>query len=192
METVLKQRLIGTVVIIALAVIFVPMILDDSGPQESVVLNVEVPPEPKFNFESELPDPKQLDEVPVLATGKEPDSKPLSVEKDVKSEVQQPDADKVSSAKIVEATANHIKPNPALNTWVVQVAAFGEKHKAIALQEKLLVSSYSVFIEKSVNGNEVLYRVKIGPELKREDAEKLRDKVKKEQSLMDSFVTNHP
>jgi len=52
METTLKQRLIGAAVIIALAVIFVPMILDGSGRQESVALNMEVPPEPTFTFES--------------------------------------------------------------------------------------------------------------------------------------------
>ncbi len=191
METTLKQRLIGAAVIIALAVIFVPMILDGSGQRESVAINIDVPPEPKFTFESELPDPKQLDELPVLEKSIGSDSIQTSVDEKVESKTQSV-PDKVSSPKIVEATANHIKVNPSLNAWAVQVAAFGEKDKALVLKEKLLASNYSAFTEKSANGSKVLYRVKVGPELKRENAEKLRDKIEKEYGLTGSFVTNHP
>ncbi len=191
METTLKQRLIGAAVIIALAVIFVPMILDGSGQRKSVAINIDVPPEPKFTFESELPDPKQLDELPVLEKSIGSDSIQTSVDEKVESKTQSV-PDKVSSPKIVEATANHIKVNPSLNAWAVQVAAFGEKDKALVLKEKLLASNYSAFTEKSANGSKVLYRVKVGPELKRENAEKLRDKIEKEYGLTGSFVTNHP
>ncbi len=191
METTLKQRLIGAAVIIALAVIFVPMILDGSGQRESVAINIDVPPEPKFTFESELPDPKQLDELPVLEKSIGSDSIQTSVDEKIESKTQSV-PDKVSSPKIVEATANHIKVNPSLNAWAVQVAAFGEKDKALVLKEKLLASNYSAFTEKSANGSKVLYRVKVGPELKRENAEKLRDKIEKEYGLTGSFVTNHP
>ncbi len=191
METTLKQRLIGAAVIIALAVIFVPMILDGSGQRESVAINIDVPPEPKFTFESESPDPKQLDELPVLEKSIGSDSIQTSVDEKVESKTQSV-PDKVSSPKIVEATANHIKVNPSLNAWAVQVAAFGEKDKALVLKEKLLASNYSAFTEKSANGSKVLYRVKVGPELKRENAEKLRDKIEKEYGLTGSFVTNHP
>ncbi len=191
METTLKQRLIGAAVIIALAVIFVPMILDGSGQRESVAINIDVPPEPKFTFESELPDPKQLDELPMLEKSIGSDSTQTSGDEKIESKTQSV-PDKVSSPKIVEATANHIKVNPSLSAWAVQVAAFGEKDKALVLKEKLLASNYSAFTEKSANGSKVLYRVKVGPELKRENAEKLRDKIEKEHGLTGSFVTNHP
>ena len=190
METTLKQRLIGAAVIIALAVIFVPMILDGSGQQESVVINMEVPLAPKFTFESDLPDPKQIDELPAIEKNTEVDSKQTTEDEKPIAETTVPDS--ASSPKIVEATANHIKTNPALSAWAVQVAAFGEKEKALALQEKLLAGDYSAFTEKYSNGNKVLYRVKVGPELKRKNAEILRDKIKKEHGLTGSFVTNHP
>ncbi len=214
METTLKQRLIGAAVIIALAVIFVPMILDGSGRQESVALNKEVPPEPTFSFDSNLPDPKKLDELPPIKTTATVNSEEQATE----STAKQPDVDKISSIKkveekksqsaenkttdskatqtanvhVVEATENHIKTNPALSAWAVQVAAFGEKGKALALQEKLLASKLSVFTEQSGKGDKLVYRVKVGPELKRENAEKLRDKIEKEHNLKGSFVTKHP
>lgn len=208
METTLKQRLIGAAVIIALAVIFVPMILDGSGREQSVALNMEVPPEPTFTFESELPDEKQLDELPAIdhteektvlskssnkteaatkqtTTHEQVDAKPPVVEKQVNAESK-------SSAKTIEATETHIKTNPALSAWAVQVAAFGEKDKALALQEKLLASNFSAFTEESGNANKTIYRVKVGPELQRENADKLRDKIEKEHGLKGSFVTKHP
>ncbi len=210
METTLKQRLIGAAVIIALAVIFVPMILDGSGRQESVALNMEVPPEPTFTFESDLPDPKELDKLPPiqkkeaestddqsslqsevdtkLSTKKLEDSKPKPSE----NKTTDPKATQIAKIPVLEATENHIKTNPALSAWAVQVAAFGEKGKALALQEKLLASNLSAFTEQSGKGEKLVYRVKVGPELKRENAEKLRDKIEKEHGLKGSFVTKHP
>lgn len=208
METTLKQRLIGAAVIIALAVIFVPMILDGSGREESVALNMEVPPEPTFTFESELPDPKQLDELSSIEqsndaqtpeeqstdnSSSQPSDLDQAPQEDFRQTTDDPAEKQVAStAQVVEATENHIETNPALSAWAVQVAAFGEKDKAIALQEKLLASKISAFTEQFGKGNKIVYRVKIGPELKRENAEKLRDKIEKEHGLKDSFVTKHP
>ena len=189
METTLKQRLIGAAVLIALAVIFVPMILDGSGQRDSVTLNMEVPPEPEFTFESELPDPEKLDDAPAIVQKKQ--------RGDDKPKVDETEGAKVKAAsvpvpKVVEATEDHIKKNPSLNAWAVQVAAFGEHDKALALEKKLIAANYSAFTEESKSGSKILYRVKVGPELKRENAEKLKNKIEKEQGLSDSFVINHP
>jgi len=208
METTLKQRLIGAAVIIALAVIFVPMILDGSGRQESVALNMEIPPEPTFSFESDLPSPKELDDIPpiekpkaTLPKAQEPKAQepkptvkevePKKPEK-VQNKTTAPAAKQVDKVKVVKATEDHIKTDPKLSGWAVQVAAFGEKGKALALQEKLLAGKMSAFTEQSGSGNKLIYRVKVGPELKRENAEKLRDKIEKEHGLKGSFVTKHP
>ena len=88
MEVTLKQRLIGAVVLIALAVIFVPMILDGSGWKKSVVSNIKVQPEPKFTFESELPDPKRLNELPALERDNGSDAKQTMADKKSDSETQ--------------------------------------------------------------------------------------------------------
>ena len=210
METTLKQRLIGAAVIIALAVIFVPMILDGSGRQESVAINMEVPPEPTFTFDSELPDPKQLDELPPIKKAEENTPKEMVVETEsteesaasatvekskpveTQSKTTVATATQANKTQVVEATENHIKTNPALSAWAVQVAAFGEKSKALALQEKLIASKISAFTEQSGEGDKVIYRVKVGPELKRENAEKLRDQIENEHGLKGSFVTKHP
>ena len=200
METTLKQRLIGAAVIIALAVIFVPMILDGSGQQKSIAMNMEVPPEPKFSFETDLPDPKELEKLPVINKKKEPkhtiaeDSPVTTTDQSGKESIAKtniPAKDDVIP-EVVEATANHIKPQSALGVWAVQVAAFSEKEKAIALQKKLKANKFPAFTERTATGTKVVYRVKVGPELKKENAEKLRDKIEKQQGIKDSFVISHP
>ena len=191
METTLKQRLIGAAVLIALAVIFVPMLLDGSGQRESVALNIEVPPEPKFTFESELPDPKELENLPSIEKKSEKTPEP-EVKEMPKSAKESTPSKEASDKTIVEATANLIKTNPSLSAWAVQVAAFGEKEKALALQQKLLDGNFPAFTEETSNENKIVYRVKVGPEIKRENEEKLRDKIIKELNLQGSFVTNHP
>lgn len=51
METSLKQRLLGAALLIALAVIFIPMLFDGDEREEPVTLDMDAPPEPEYSFE---------------------------------------------------------------------------------------------------------------------------------------------
>lgn len=184
MDVKLKQRLIGAIALIALAVILVPMVLDGPVDQKPMELNIGIPPEPEFIFESELPDPKQLDDLPALK------------KKEVK---QQASVDKKAQAKtrddpgdVVKPAADPVKANSAPGAWAVQIGAFGEKDKALALQEKLRAGKYPAVMEESVDENKLVYRVKVGSKLSREDAEKLRASIAKEHGLTGIVVPSHP
>jgi len=53
MDSALKQRLLGAAVLIALAIIFVPMFLGNSPPKEaSAIQNLDIPPLPDRKFET--------------------------------------------------------------------------------------------------------------------------------------------
>ena len=198
----MKQRLIGAVVLIALAVIFVPMLLDGSGRKESAVVEEELSlAPPKFNFESKLPDPEQLDSLPAAEKPSEPQvvavpaEKPESAEPVAPQPVEQPAPQKAKpppEPKVPEAAANKITPSPSLSAWAVQVAAFEEKGKALALEKKLVASDFPAFTEKFEKRGKVLYRVRVGPELKRENADQLRAKIEKDQGIKGAFVAPHP
>ncbi|MEO7012844.1 MAG: SPOR domain-containing protein [Dokdonella sp.] len=55
MDPALKQRLLGAVVLIALAIIFVPMMFSGSAPKtDSVTANLEIPPVPTREFETRV------------------------------------------------------------------------------------------------------------------------------------------
>ena len=50
MDKRLQQRLIGAAVVIALAVIFVPMLLSGGGGKKTVSVDMKIPPEPAYSF----------------------------------------------------------------------------------------------------------------------------------------------
>src|SRR5450432_426247 len=53
MDSALKQRLLGAAVLIALAIIFVPMFLGNAPPkQDSTTVNLDIPPPPERKFET--------------------------------------------------------------------------------------------------------------------------------------------
>ena len=53
MDSALKQRLLGAAVLIALAVIFLPMFFSSTPPkQENTTLGLNIPPAPERNFET--------------------------------------------------------------------------------------------------------------------------------------------
>ncbi|MBL7003142.1 MAG: SPOR domain-containing protein [Gammaproteobacteria bacterium] len=181
METQLKQRLVGIAVIVSLAVIFLPMLLDGAGMVETNLyknteLEVPLPPQvmrraPDFDAKS-----KQLKEkvqqipamaVPIQAMLKEPTT--------VESKKQ---IVKTNNKKKVDATA---KKETA--SWVVQVGSFKDQKKADALKKK--VTSYKVgkvFLQNAIIGKEKIFRVRIGlfPSVKKAEAvsNKLNSKYK--------------
>src|ERR1700752_999908 len=65
MDLSLKQRLLGAVVLIALAVIFIPMLLSGPAPQQtSETVNLAIPPAPDREFQNRV--------LPVDATKQDP------------------------------------------------------------------------------------------------------------------------
>ena len=52
MDKALKQRLVGASILILLAVIFLPMVLDGPDPEQNRVISIETPERPQFDFES--------------------------------------------------------------------------------------------------------------------------------------------
>lgn len=79
MDLALKQRLVGAIVLIALAVIFLPMLLDGSGAPERLDVEVEIPersepPESRFespDVASEIEQERQATAAEPAATGTE-------------------------------------------------------------------------------------------------------------------------
>lgn len=55
MDNTMKQRMVGAIVLVALAVIFIPMLLEDKEPPvDSVKLEKQIPPEPSTDYRTDL------------------------------------------------------------------------------------------------------------------------------------------
>jgi len=69
-------------------------------------------------------------------------------------------------------------------SWVVQLGSFSNQKNADDLETKLRSQGYRVFVERiAAQGGQVVYRVRVGPEGQRAEAEGMRDKLAHELHL---------
>ncbi len=164
MDEGLKKRLIGATVLVSLVVIFVPMLLQRESVLEQEIhqSNIPIPPKREYRTsvlpaqdESLFSPPKEI--VPI-----QPGEKPPSLNPSPPAEKQ---AQPSPSAPPVPATG--------LSAWMIQVASFSGQENAQRLVKTLREKDFSTSIQQeSIKGKKV-YRVLVGPEVDRNQAEKL-------------------
>lgn len=153
MEEPLKRRLVGAAVLASLAVIFVPMLVEErpAPPPEMP----KIPPRPEaIPFASQ-----QLSrEVPREVKRVEP-----------KRITPEPEA---VAAKPVE------QPKTGLTAWVVKVGSFSNKDNATRLVKKLRKAGFPTPDAEMVQvKGKNIYRVKVGPFLEKKRASQILSKV---------------
>jgi len=84
-------------------------------------------------------------------------------------------------------------PNaPRLSSgWAVQVGIFSSIENANKLKERIIASGQAAFVSEISTQDGKSFRVRVGPELKRENANALKDKVNAQFGL-EGFVVAHP
>jgi DedD protein len=171
MDQPLKQRLIGATILICLAVIFIPMFIGEE-PAHKKSISIEIPEPPK-NFDSRilpLPEQKTEELAEVQVNGKEP----------------------VKIIKPIIPEPPKVKTVEGITAWVVQVGSFSDEKNANRLSDTLKKAGYTAFVESSSSNNKDIYRVRVGPEISKEKAESLSEKIKKQQTLSNAIVVQYP
>jgi DedD protein len=209
MDQMLKQRLIGAIVIISLAVIFIPMILE--GPDDELSPRTpDMPPAPTIDYQSEV-------ELPVPAESPEPAESPAATvtEQEVSAIpeplVSQPEAATSQAGAPVKQSEPVVAIQPAAKTppkpatagtppkpataaaeggWVLQAGSFSQQANALSLRDRLKKSGYQVSVQDVKGAGGSTHRVLIGPVSDRQTAEKLRDKLAREQKLTAMILEN--
>lgn len=191
-----KKRLAGTLVLVCLAIIFVPILLDGEG-LRSPELEIDVPPAPELPEVSDI-QPQRPDFVlereaeqsadPEAATTNDPDAtaansiEPLPVSEPDESDLAATD-DPAPATEIEAETETNELEQPTLNeqglpdAWSVRLGAFGEQANAEALVERLQAGDYKAYMRRYSNSNGTLTAVYVGPVLTREQADELRDEL---------------
>lgn len=189
MDTPIKQRLVGLAVLIALAAIFLPMLLDGSGREGHVRVDMDIPPEPLF------PAPERLPERP---TAPEPVERSLPAGAPAPEQAPEPAPTPVETARPrpAEPVARATPSAPAERGeavteegWVVQVGSFSEEGRAQTLRRSLREKGFEAFVEPFSSGEIHVYRVKVGPPAARADAEGLAVRLDQEQGLKGLVVS---
>ena len=170
-----KQRLVGIAVIFALAVIFLPMILDGSGVRDKT-LEVVIPPQPVSKINPEF-DQKivelhsQVEKLPDLEPRTADESSTDATNRITRSDNQE----SVPKVEISQVGGD---------TWVLQVASFKDKPNALIQRDKLRKSNISaVFVEQFYLDEQIIYRVRLGPFLNRDKAKIALNKLKAKHDL---------
>ena len=172
----LKKRLVGATVLLSLAVILLPLVVDYQRKPKQRYTPVAVPVAPAYrDYPSrvvpiEIPDTvaekieqgvvsRQRAAVAVKAAEQKPDPKPTADEVELsKKQLSVPDE------KLLPVAA------PLDKGWVVQVGTFKNPGSAKRLAAELKALGFVVYIEPLQLATELMSRVRIGPELLRKDA----------------------
>jgi len=198
----IKQRIVGAVILVSIAVIVLPMILSESGEPE--ISGSNIPPKPDHLVKTEiipleikkLPDPADSVQRRVVQqrsstenTNME-ESPEVVVATPVEEVVTVPEVEPVSKPQPPKAEAPR-KPETVatVSGWVVQVGSFSSQSNAMALREKLRANGFNAFVERVDAGN-IVYRVRVGPELKKTQAQVVKESLKEKMAL-DGLVIRH-
>lgn len=208
MDSKLKQRLVGAVVLVALAVILVPMILE--GPEDLGEPGSNLPPMPEAIIrepaeplvlpppEVTAPEPPEgLAEAPATVEPEatapapaQPSPEPVAEEPPEPAPAVETPAVKPAAPTAAPAATASTTP-PELTGWVVQLGSFASEANATALRDKARALGYAAFVQPAKTAKGTTYRVRVGPELERARAEKLRDELKQKLGMA-GMVTHHP
>lgn len=183
MEKRLQQRLIGAAVIVALAVIFLPMLLNGGGDNAQVSVKMKIPPEPNYSFRSasepmppattSAPAPTVQAVVPTPKQSAPPPPQPVQPKAAAKPPAAVPEPPVPAQNKAA------VKAKPVTPSWVVQVASFSQESAAKTLREHLRKDGFSAYIDRFEDKGKAYYRVRVGPKLTRAGADQDLAKIEK-------------
>ena len=217
MEEGLKQRLVGALVLLMLAIIFLPLILDGRDEDHDEVV-YRAPQEPVIQIthkgsdqvEKRLEKAKAqfvVDRTPALVDEAADDEvstaiaeKPAAkIKQKAVSAEQQSNIDQTRVQFIKElAETQKVKKTPIqskmalADAWTVQVAAFSKLENAKVLQSKLISKSYMAYIVSNGDKAKRLHRVFVGPELRKNRARIIQQALKKEFKLAGMIKSYNP
>ncbi|MFT6914436.1 MAG: DedD protein [Motiliproteus sp.] len=174
-----KERLLGVLLLLVVAAIFLPMLLDGAGVRQGR-LQAVLPETPEVadivHYQPEYqqhPDAKELaDPLPTPPSTLSPPPEPLAVAEP-------------AAAPQPPSTTSMGTEMPVLDQqgvpagWTLQLASFKKRANAVALQQKLLKRGYRAYIRDKGE----ISRVFVGPDLQKSVVDDLKDALKKELKL---------
>ena len=145
-----KQRIVGTIVLMALVGVLFPVIFD-GGDTFQAELESRIPPEPQFSLLSE-PNPTR----PVIIADADTDAGA----EEGQLEISENDGQIISQSEEDEAD---LDLSPILSGWSIRLGSFAEKQNATNLVERLHESEYKAYTREFNNSAGELVSVFVGP-----------------------------
>ena len=176
MDQQLKERLIGIIVLVLFAVIFMPMFF--TGTNDSILKNKE---NVSISKESEF----------------------ISKLKPMTDTVTDSNTENIELAPVVEESLAPVVEEIPFNqemlktnavgqmNWVVQVGSFSSKDNAEKLNQKVKKAGFRSFVNPITQNSKIMHQVCLGPEYDETDAKNLLKEIKNKMKL-DGIVKKYP
>lgn len=201
MNDILKQRLVGALILVALGVIFWPIIFVDPQSDGSIE-DLRIPPRPQVDTTPiAAPDPTELRASPSLEGALAEEEEAAEVG-DVMPWTEST-ADAAAGVELADAggpgpeteetepaappgpgeTRDEAPVQPQLDgqgvpiAWMLQVASVSSQDKAEALRQRLEAMGEKAWVDPVNVGGRTMYRVNVGPKFERARLDTLRPQV---------------
>lgn len=176
MDDRIRQRLVGAIVLVALGVIFLPMLFDTPN-RGWLGEDRPLMPEPPAALK-QLGEAVQSPLPPPESTAQAQENKP--------GHTPAPVASVPAPSRAPRAPA----PDPELAAWAVQVGSFTSKENAMRLRDTLRKLGFRAYTEALEEDGKQVTRVRVGPELDEERARKRLAELKAKAKL-EGIVVRH-
>jgi DedD protein len=207
-----KQRMVGALVLVALAVIFLPMLFTREDEQRQVTVDAPAAPQapvvPQVQMETvAVPEPQTLPQEPVptdeeVAQDTAPaapvaptpaPTAPILIAKPAAppaaaKPIPAPAQPITASSSKPDTTQSRVDANGLSVSWSVQLASLSSRASAESLQKTLRSQGYNAYIRSADGKN----RVFVGPLIERAEADRLRDLLGRQQNLKGFVVRFQP
>lgn len=216
LDNAYKQRMVGALVLVALAVIFLPMLFSRQDEQRQISVEAPAAPHapavPQVQVEPvAVPEPQTLPQEPVpsdeeiaqeqapsmpiapsvLATPIAPAAPPVVASKPVTAPAAPKPATALPAAPATakpDVSQRRVDANGLSVSWSVQLASLTSRQSAESLQKSLRSQGYNAYIRTAEGKN----RVFVGPLIERAEADRLRDLLNRQQNLKGFVVRFQP
>ncbi|MEZ5572367.1 MAG: SPOR domain-containing protein [Halioglobus sp.] len=205
MNDILKQRLVGALILLALGVVFWPIIFVQ--PENKTALDQQkFPPPPAVATETIAgPDATGLRASPELAIetpeevgdqfasseepADDPDSEPVTAPAQQSAVAAQVDS---RQARSESPQPLSMDANGVPLAWTLQVATVSSAEKAEKLRSRLLAMEQKAYITSVSSGGNRLYRVCVGPKMERAELERIQSRINAEFGVTSLIVRYLP
>ncbi|MFT4822592.1 MAG: DedD protein [Halioglobus sp.] len=195
MNDILKQRLVGALILVALGVVFWPIIFVEPGDAALEELR-RIPARPVVDTAPiSAPDKKGLRESMPLESRKEVQRQQEAIDSAQKAfpSVAQAAGEKPAvktiqpkTSKSTKRTRTEAPIKPAIDSegvpiaWILQVASVSQAEKAEELRKRLLTLGYKAYVKKIQRSGDSLLRVYVGPKFERAKLDKMKAEIDRE------------
>lgn len=169
----LKKRLIGAAVLASLAVIFIPMLLEEETVIDSNIYSTNIPQRIKPAAPAPVIETEKLDQV------REKHDYGTSIQPSKDAAVKDIVDSSTDNASAAATNSKAVKTRTGLSSWMVQVGSFSSRDNANKIVEQLRAAGYDTHLETAQVNNRKLFRVRVGPEIDRNNADRIAKEVSK-------------